>query len=52
MKKKLLKMKAKVDNSLIVVTNLNTSLSIMDRKTRQNITKEIECDRQTSESRV
>lgn len=52
MKQKLLEMKAKIDNSSIVLTNLNTSLSIMVKKTRQNITKEIEYDRETSESRV
>lgn len=52
MKQKLLEMKAKIHNSSIVVTDLNTSLSIMVSKTRQKITKEIEYDRQTSESRV
>lgn len=52
MKQKLLEMKAKIDNSSIVITDLNTSLSIMVSKTRQKITKEIEYDRQTSESRV
>ena len=52
MNQKLLEMKAKIDNSSIVLTDLNTSLSIMVKKTRQNITKEIEYDRETSESRV
>lgn len=52
MKQKLLEMKAKIDNSSIVVTGLNTSLSVMVKKTRQNITKEIEYDRETNESRV
>ena len=42
MKQKLMEMKAKIDNSTITATDLNTSLSTMGRKTRQNINKEIE----------
>lgn len=42
MKQKLMEMKAKIDNSTITATDLNTSLSTTGRKTRQSINKEIE----------
>lgn len=41
MKQKLTEVRAKVDNSTIIVGNLNTQLSIVDRATRQKSHKDI-----------
>lgn len=41
MKQKLTEMKAKIDNSTIIVTDLNSSLLTMDKKTRQQETENV-----------
>lgn len=42
MKQKLAELKGKIDNAIIIVGAFSTSLSMMDRTTRQKINKEIE----------
>lgn len=42
MKETFMELNEEIDNSTIITGNFNTSLLIQDRKTRQNIDKEIE----------
>ena len=41
-KQKLIKLKAEIDKSTIIVGNFNTPLSVIDRTTRQKVSKDIE----------
>ena len=42
MKQKLMELKREIDTSAIIARDFNSSLTIMDRTTRQRISKEIE----------